>query len=63
MFEEEKRRRIQDIQKAIQNLNITSADKEKLIEEVESLNREQRTLQSKIDEYERELEGERARKR
>ena len=44
MFEEEKRRRLQDIQKAIQGLNIASADKEKLTEEVESLNREQRTL-------------------
>lgn len=31
--------------------------------EVENLNREQRTLQAKIDEFERELEGERVRKR
>ncbi len=63
MFEEEKRRRIEDIQKAIQSLNIASADKQKLTSEVENLNREQRTLQAKIDEFERELEGERTRKR
>ncbi len=63
MFEEEKRRRIEDIQKAIQSLNIASADKQKLTSEVENLNREQRTLQAKIDEFERELEGERNRKR
>jgi uncharacterized protein YlxW (UPF0749 family) len=44
-------------------LNIASADKQKLTQEVESLNREQRTLQAKIDEFERELEGERTRKR
>lgn len=63
MFEDEKRRRVEEIQKAIQALNIASADKQKLASEVENLNREQRTLQAKIDEYERELEGERTRKR
>ena len=35
MFEEEKRRRLQDIQQAIERLNIASTDKEKLKEEVD----------------------------
>ena len=63
MFEEEKRRRLQDIQQAIERLNIASTDKEKLKDEVDTLNRQQRTKQSAIEELEHELEGERARKR
>ena len=39
MFEEEKRRRLQDIQQAIERLNIASTDKEKLKDEVDTLNR------------------------
>ena len=54
---------MQDIQQSIEHLNITSGDKEKLKQEVDTLNREQRNLQSRIEELERELEGERARKR
>ena len=54
---------MQDVQQAIEKLNITSSDKEKLREEVESLNEEQRNLQSRVKELERELEDERARKR
>ena len=40
MFEEEKRRRLQDIQQAIERLNIASTDKERLKEEVDQLNRQ-----------------------
>jgi len=63
IFEEEKRRRMQDISSAIEKLNIASADKEKLKDEVDSLNREQRVLQGKIDQTDRALEAERAKKR
>ena len=35
MFEEEKRRRLQDIQQSIERLNIASTDKERLKEEVD----------------------------
>ena len=35
---------MQDIQQSIEKLNIASADKERLKEQVESLNREQRNL-------------------
>lgn len=44
MFDEEKRRRMQDIEQSIEKLNIASSDKEKLKEQVDSLNRQQRTL-------------------
>lgn len=39
-FEEEKRRRMQDVQHSIEKLNITSSDKVKLKEQVETLNRQ-----------------------
>ena len=39
MFDEEKRRRMQDIEQSIEKLNIASSDKEKLKEQVDSLNR------------------------
>ena len=48
---------------SIEKLNITSSDKEKLKEQVESLNRQQRTLKSRTSELESELEDERSRKR
>ena len=35
---------MQDIQLSIENLNIASSDKERLKEQVDSLNSEQRTL-------------------
>lgn len=54
---------MQDIQQSIERLNITSSDKERLREQVDSLNREQRTLQTRLNELETELEDERARKR
>lgn len=54
---------MQDISSAIEKLNIASADKEKLKDEVDSLNREQRVLQGKIDQTDRALEAERAKKR
>ena len=63
MFEEEKRRRMQDIQQSIEKLNIASSDKEKLREQVDTLNRQQRTLQTRLNQLETELEDERARKR
>lgn len=44
-------------------MNIASTDKEKLKEDVDQLNRQQRTKQSQIEQLEHELEGERARKR
>ncbi len=62
-FEEEKQQRMQDIQQSIERLNITSSDKERLREQVDNLNREQRTLQTRLNELETELEDERARKR
>ena len=54
---------MQDIQHSIERLNIASSDKERLKEQVDSLNREQRTLQSRLNELESELEDEKARKR
>ena len=54
---------MQDIQQSIERLNITSSDKERLREQVDNLNREQRTLQTRLNELETELEDERARKR
>jgi hypothetical protein len=63
IFDEEKRRRMQDIQHSIEKLNITSSDKEKLKEQVESLNRQQKSLKSRTNELEAELEDERSRKR
>ena len=63
MFEEEKRRKLKDIQMAIEKLNIASSDKERLKDEVDELNKEQRQLQSRIDDLERELEGQKSKKR
>ena len=40
IFEEEKRRRLQDIQSSIDKLNISSSDKDKLRQEIDSLNHE-----------------------
>ena len=54
---------MQDIQHSIEKLNITSSDKEKLKEQVESLNRQQKSLKSRTNELEAELEDERSRKR
>ena len=63
VFEEEKQRRLKEIQNSISKLNINAADKEKLSEEVSNLNKEQRSLQEKVDELERDLENEKAKKR
>lgn len=63
LFEEEKRKRMHDIQSSIDKLNIASADKEKLRQEIETLNREQADLNEKIAEIEEELEAEAAKKR
>ena len=63
IFDEEKRRRMQDIQQSIEKLNIASSDKEKLREQVDSLNRQQKSLQGRVNELESELEDEKARKR
>jgi uncharacterized protein YlxW (UPF0749 family) len=54
---------LKEIQQSIAKLNIDSADKEKLSKEVSTLNKEQRTLQDKVDEFERELENEKVKKR
>ena len=40
LFEEEKRRKMLDIQQSIEKLNIASSDKEKLKQEIDTLNRE-----------------------
>ena len=48
IFEEEKRRRLQDIQSSIDKLNISSSDKDKLRQEIDSLNHEQKELSSKL---------------
>jgi polyhydroxyalkanoate synthesis regulator phasin len=49
LFEDEKRKRVQDIQQSIEKLNINSSDKEKMKSEIDTLNREQKDLQNKID--------------
>jgi chaperonin cofactor prefoldin len=54
---------LKEIQQSIAKLNIDSADKEKLSKEVSTLNKEQRSLQDKVDEFERELENEKVKKR
>lgn len=54
---------MQDIQQSIEKLNIASSDKEKLREQVDSLNRQQKSLQGRVNELESELEDEKARKR
>jgi hypothetical protein len=48
IFEEEKRRRLQDIQSSIDKLNISSSDKDKLRQEIDSLNQEQKELSIKL---------------
>ena len=63
LFEDEKKKRLNDIQQSIEKLNIASSDKEKLKHEIDTLNREQRDLQSKIEALEAEMESERQRKR
>lgn len=63
LFEDEKRKRFNDIQHSIDKLNIASSDKDKLREEVETLNREQRELQMKIDNLESEFDSEKDKKR
>lgn len=40
MVEEEKRKRMQDIQTSIDRLNIATSDKEKLRKEIDNLNRD-----------------------
>ena len=63
VFEEEKRKRLLDIQSQIDRLNITTSDKEKLRQEIDTLNREQKELNRKIEEFEKELEIENGKKR
>lgn len=63
MFEDEKRKRLYDIESSIEKLNISSSDKEKLKKEVESLNKEQKSLQNKIDDLEKEFDQEKVKKR
>ena len=62
-FDEEKRKRQQDVQSAIDRLQVSASEKESLRRELEGLTHEQRTLQAKIDDAERELDGERAKRR
>ena len=63
LFEEEKRKRMQDIQSSIDRLNIASSDKDKLKKEIEKLNREQQEIQDKVNKREEELEDEKVKKR
>ena len=63
LFEEEKRKRMQDIQSSIDRLNIASSDKDKLKKEIEKLNKEQQELQDKVNKREEELEDEKVKKR
>lgn len=63
LFEEEKRKRMLDIQQSIDKLNIASSDKEKLRQEIDMLNREQKELNQKIEETEIEVENEKSKKR
>lgn len=48
LFEDEKRKRMLDIQSSLDKLNIATSDKDKLRKEIENLTREQKELQSKI---------------
>ena len=54
---------MQDIQSSIDKLNIGHADKEKLRQEIDQLNHEQKELHAKIAEIEEELEAENRKKR
>ena len=54
---------MQDIQSSIDKLNIGHADKEKLRQEIDQLNHEQKDLHAKIAEIEQELEAENKKKR
>ena len=63
LFEEEKRKRLQDIQQSIDKLNIPSADKDRLRQEMDQLKNEQRELNAKIAEIEEELDQENQKKR
>ena len=62
-FEEEKRKKQLDIQSAIDRLQIGAGQKDSLKRELDSLALEQRTMQTRIEELEREFEQERAKKR
>lgn len=62
-FEDEKQRKQQDIQSSIDRLNVPSGEKEQMRRELENLSHEQRLLQQKIDDLEREVEAERTKKR
>lgn len=48
-FEEEKQKKLYEIQGSIENLNLASSDKQKLKTEIDDLIKEQRELQYKID--------------
>ncbi len=63
IFEEEKRRRLQDIQSSIDKLNISTSDKDKLRQEIDSLNHEQKELSAKLQELEGDLDQENQKKR
>lgn len=51
------------MQSAIERLQVSATEKESLRRELESLTHEQRTLQVRIDDVERELETEKSKKR
>ncbi len=51
------------MQSAIDRLQVPASEKENLRRELDNLTQQQRSLQTKIDEAERELENERTKKR
>ena len=56
VFEEEKQKKLYEIQGSIENLNLASSDKQKLKNEIDDLIREQRSLHGKVDNIRQEQE-------
>lgn len=57
-YEEQRQRKLFEIQDSIENLNLATSDKQKLKTEIDDLIQEQNTLQSKIDTLKQEQEEE-----
>jgi hypothetical protein len=50
LFDDEKQKRLYEIQDSIDDLNLATSDKQKMKNEIEDLIQEQNKLQGKIDE-------------
>jgi len=58
MFEEEKQKRLYEIQDSIENLNLATSDKQKMKNDIDEMIQEQNRLQNKIDQIQREQDDE-----